>query len=105
MHTPNPPVEKDSFTYSQGKINLQYPDGRIERLIVAGPTKVEVGLDDSTGFAADTDGNGLDDVPTTMTLLNLFGYSTMGTEHVNVMPDPVTRAKGKSEEEVNTMTA
>src|SRR2546427_10422626 len=50
MHTPNPPVETDDFGYSQGKINLLYPNGQVERVIVAGPTQVKVDIDPATGF-------------------------------------------------------
>src|SRR4030095_3117590 len=65
MHTPNPRKEHDFFSYSQGKINIRKPDGTIERVIVAGPTEVTVCIDDTDGLAADTDGDGLDQVPTT----------------------------------------
>src|SRR6266700_2529635 len=100
MHTPNPPVETDDFGYSQGKINLLYPNGQIERVIVAGPTQVKVNIDPATGFAADTDGNGLDQAPTLMTLLNLMGNRSQGP--VTIRLDPSRPTVGQIEEKVNT---
>src|SRR5207245_920278 len=99
MHTPNPPVETDDFGYSQGKINLLYPNGQIERVIVAGPTQVKVNIDPATGFAADTDGNGLDQVPTMMTLLNLMGNSSQGPVVISL--DPTRPTTGQIEEDRN----
>jgi len=99
MHTPNPPVETDDFGYSQGKINLLYPNGQIERVIVAGPTQVKVNIDPATGLAADTDGNGLDQVPTMMTLLNLMGNSSQGPVMISL--DPTRPTLGQIEEKVN----
>src|SRR5438552_40220 len=100
MHTPNPPVETDDFGYSQGKINLLYPNGQVERVIVAGPTQVKVDIDPATGLAADTDFNGLDQVPTLMTLLNLMGNSSQGPVMISL--DPSQPSLGQIEEEVNT---
>src|SRR6266704_6014062 len=97
--TPNPQVETDDFGYSQGKINLLYPNQQIERVIVAGPTQVKVDIDPATGFAADTDGNGLDQVPTMMTLLNLMGNSSQGP--VTISLDPSRPTLGQIEEKVN----
>src|SRR6266852_7455629 len=99
MHTPNPPVETDDFGYSQGKINLLYPNQQIERVIVAGPTRVKVDIDPATGLAADTDGNGLDDVPTMMTLLNLVGNSSQGPVVISL--DPTRPTTGQIEEDMN----
>jgi hypothetical protein len=99
MHTPVIPQEVDYFSYSQGKINIRHPDGHIERVIVAGPTRVEVGLNDADGFAADTDGDGLDQVPTHMTDLNLMGNSSLGPVMVSLNPDKPTL--GEIEEKVN----
>ena len=99
MHTPEIPKEVDYFSYSQGKINIRHPDGHIERVIVAGPTRVEVGLSDADGFAADTDGDGLDQVPTLMTDLNLMGNSSLGPVMVSLNPAKPT--VGEIEEKVN----
>jgi hypothetical protein len=99
VHTPNPEQERDSFTYTQGKINLRNPNGQIERVIVAGPTEVLVNIPPN-GAAADTDGNGLDEVPMEMTSLNLAGNSSLGP--VLVMLDTARcRSFGKIEEKVN----
>jgi len=103
MHTPNLPKERDFFSYSVGKINIRHPDGRIERIIVAGPTLVEVCVDDRPGadqaLAADTDGDGLDEVPTVMTQLNLMGNSSLGPVMVSLNPNRPTT--GEIEEKVN----
>src|SRR4030095_3093152 len=99
MHTPNIPKETDYFSYSQGKINIRHPNGQIERGIVAGPTEVQVGLNDADGLAAATDGNGLDQVPTEMTQLMLQGNSSLGP--VMVMLDPNRPSLGQIEEKVN----
>ena len=96
---PKPPVETDYFSYSQGKLNLLFPDGRIERVSVGGPTRVEVEINECTGKAADNDRNGLDEVNTTMTLLNLVGSSSLGP--VAIMLDPDHPSRGQIEEEVN----
>src|SRR6185503_8123469 len=89
MHVPVIRKEVDYFSYSQGKINLRGPNG-IERIIVAGPTRVEVCISDADGFAADTDGDGLDQVPTLMTDLNLMGSSSQGPVMVIFDHEPPT---------------
>jgi hypothetical protein len=103
VHTPNPPKETDYFSYSQGKINLRLPNGQIERVIVAGPTTVEVCIDDRPGAgqgrAADLDGDGLEEVPTEMTQLMLAGNSPLGP--VQIMLDPSRPTRGGIEEKVN----
>jgi hypothetical protein len=103
MHTPNLPKERDFFSYSVGKINIRHPNGQIERVIVAGPTLVEVCLDDAPGanqaLAADADGDGLDEVPTLMTQLNLMGNSSLGPVMVSL--NPARPTTGEIEEKVN----
>src|SRR5205814_7763041 len=42
MHTSVIPKETDYFSYSQGKIVLQYPNGQRERIVVAGTTEAQV---------------------------------------------------------------
>jgi len=69
-------LEIDDFAYSQGKINIRHPNGLVERVVVAGPTQVAVGIS-PLGAANDSDGDGLDDVVTQMTLLNLMGNSSL----------------------------
>src|SRR5258708_30154756 len=74
------------------------PNGQREWVIVAGPTQVKVNIDPATGLAADTDGNGLDQVPTMMTLLNLMGNSSQGPVMISL--DPSQPSLGRIEEEV-----
>jgi hypothetical protein len=65
-----PPPERDYFTYSQGKINLLIGT-QVERVLVGGPT--EVRWTSANGEASDADNDGLDDVRTRITGLNLMG--------------------------------
>src|SRR5258708_10960505 len=75
------------------------PNGQREWVIVAGPTQVKVNIDPATGLAADTDGNGLDQVPTMMTLLNLMGNSSQGPVMISL--DPTRPTLGQIEEDMN----
>src|SRR5439155_13877053 len=99
MQSPNPVEVRVYFSFSQGKINLQFGvGGPIERVLVSGPTEVQVCIDPS-GLAADLNGNGLDEVPTVMTLLQLTGNSSHGP--VSISLDPSTPTTGVIEEKVN----
>ncbi len=99
--TPNPLIETDTFNMSQAKVTLEYPPsmgGGTETVLLNGPTTVQVYIPPS-GQAADTDGNGLDQVPTEMTLLSLTGMSSLGP--VTVTLDPYHTTTGMIEETVN----
>ena len=97
-HEPRPPIEIDVFEYSLGDIALQFPDGRTEPVTLAGPTTVHVMIPPD-GRAADTDGDGLDQVPTEMVALSLTGSSSLGP--VLVRLDPSHPTLGEIEERVN----
>jgi hypothetical protein len=102
VHTPNPtntpPVEIDNFPNTTAQITLTYASGLTETVNLQGPTTVEVNIPPS-GAAGDSDGNGLDDVSTEMTLMNLTGNSSMGPMTVTL--DPSQRSLGMIEEIVN----
>jgi len=95
VHTPNPPKEIDVFTSTVAQITIATPDGKTETIQLAGPTTVEVAIPPN-GQAADTDGNGLDQVSTEMTKLDLKGTSSLGP--VRVMLDPSAPSLGEIEE-------
>ena len=101
MHVPNPPKERDFFPNSHAEITVQDPFGRREVVKLDGPTTVLVCIDDSNGFAADTDGNGRDQVPTQMTQLDLAGVSTLLGGPVRIRLDATRPTIGKIEEQVN----
>jgi len=98
VHTPNPPVEVDIFPNTFAQITLAKPDGGTEVVNLSGPTTVEV-LIGLNGQAGDTDGDGLDQVPTEMTQLDLRGISSLGP--VQVTLDPSHRSVGEIEEKAN----
>src|SRR5260370_534702 len=99
MHTPNIQKETDTFQFSQAKIVLQYgAGGPTELVLLDGPTEVQVCIPPN-GLAADTDGNGLDQVPTLMTLLDLQGNSSKVP--VEMTLDPSQPTKGRIEETAN----
>ncbi len=91
-------VEIDTFLYSLAQVTLNYPDGSSETVTLAGPTTVRVIIPPS-GAATDPNGNGLDQVSTEMTQLNLTGNSSMGP--VTVTLDPNHPTLGQIEETVN----
>jgi hypothetical protein len=98
VHTPNPPIEVDSFGNTLAEIVLQLPSGAYEAVQLAGPTTVHVFIP-SNGAATDTDGNGLDDVMSEMVQLDLTGNSSLGP--VSVHLDPAHPSMGRIEERTN----
>jgi HYR domain len=98
VHTPNIPKEIDVFDYSLAKITLEYPGGANERITLAGPSTVKVCVTPQGG-AADTDGDGLDQVPTEMTQLELHGNSSQGP--VTVRLNAARPSLGEIEEQAN----
>jgi hypothetical protein len=103
MHTPNPPVEIDSFPASVAQVTLALPQPgggmKTETVNLSGPTVVQVDIDPATGFAADTDGDGLDQVPTRMLDLDMTGNSSLG--QVVVSLDPSRPTLGQIQETAN----
>ncbi len=102
VHTPNPtnppPVEIDYFSNTVAQVELQYPSGQTESITLTGPTTVHVAIAPN-GSALDTDGDGLDQVQTEMTQLDLSGNSSMGPVTVNL--DPAHPSRGEIEENAN----
>jgi hypothetical protein len=96
-HTPVPP-EIDDFRYSLARITMELANGKQETMTLAGPTTVEVDIEPD-GKAADTDGNGLDQVRSKLTRLLLRGNSSMGK--VQVRLDATRESLGQIEETAN----
>ena len=98
-HVPSPPApEIDHFPNSLAQITLQLPNGSSEVVGLAGPTTVHVWVS-PTGGAADTDGNGRDQVKTEIVQLQLMGSSSLGP--VMVRLNPTMPSLGEIEENVN----
>ena len=98
-HQPNPPVEIDVFGLALGMIELKRPDGGSERISLAGPATAQVMIPPD-GWAADTDGNGREQVTTRMMELDLTGTSpTLGPVHVTL--NPTRPSLGQIEELTN----
>lgn len=97
-HYPVPPVEHDLFPASMAIIQIQGALNEVVTLV--GPTAVDVQL-----TPADTDGDGLEQVPTEMMSMSLTGSSSVGPVTVNLRPptsDPFQRTLGEIEEDANT---
>jgi hypothetical protein len=90
-------LEKDEFPDSLAIATIMMPGGRTERIALTGPTTVEVKL----RTLADGDGDGLEEVQTRMTRLDLSGMSpTLGLVRVRLSPTRPTL--GEIEETRNT---
>jgi hypothetical protein len=99
-----PPIEIDEFQ-SSAVIELIGPNGT-ENIRLTGPSTVHVAIGPN-GEAADTDGDGLDQVKTEMVQLSLTGTSSMGPVSVEIRPvtkDPFKCSSGEIEETANTQT-
>ena len=93
-------VEVDKMPYGTAQLSLRKPDGTTEVVTLAGPTTVEVYFDgEQEGDADDSDNDGLDDVPSRMTEMDLRGNSLMGA--VQVTLDPERPSMGGMEEQAN----
>jgi hypothetical protein len=96
-------IEIDQFPDSSAVIELNGPNG-MERVNLMGPSTVHVAIGPN-GEAADTDGDGLDQVKTQMVQLSLSGSSSLGPVQVEIRPitkDPFQCSDGEIEETVNT---
>jgi hypothetical protein len=100
-HYPVPLVEHDFFPSSKAIIQIQ---GALNEIVtLSGPTEVDVQL-----TPADTDADGLEEVPTEMISMNLSGMSSVGPVTVTLRPpaaDPFQRTLGEIEEDANTGAA
>lgn len=91
-----PPVEVDDFPNSVGVIALGLPDGSEVTQVLFGAAKAVVQINPVTGGgAADTDGDGKEQVKTEMVSLDLNGGG------FNVTVNPAMPSKGEIEELVN----
>src|SRR5260221_10050479 len=99
MHTPNIVKEIDSFPNSYAEITVG-AGGQTEVVKLHGPTTVQVCIQDTDGFAADVNGNGLDEVPTQMTQFDLAGMSAIFGP-VRVRLDAARPTVGAIQERVN----
>lgn len=93
-------IEIDEFPDSSAVIELN----GTERINLRGPSTVHVAIGPN-GEAADTDGDGLDQVKTEMVQLSLSGNSSMGPVQVEIRPitkDPFQCSDGEIEETANT---
>ncbi len=95
-----PPVETDVFESSIGAVEISGPFGT-EKIAVYGPAAVQVYFEGAVeGSAQDDDGNGLDEVITEMTQLELSGTSSF-LGPVKIGLHPTTRSMGEIKETVN----
>jgi FG-GAP-like repeat/FG-GAP repeat len=84
---PGPPrLEVDVFPKAIGKISLMLPNGSVENIAVSGRTTI-VAQVPPTGSAADTDGDGLDQVGMEIVDLELLGNSSLGAVRVGLNPE------------------
>jgi hypothetical protein len=91
-------IEVDAFSRTVAAIAIDTPLGR-EVVRLRGPTTVHVMIDDDTGAATDSDGDGRDQVKTEMTQLELRGYSSVGL--VSVKLSSTRPTLGEIEETTN----
>ena len=95
---PQPAARIDKFPDSQSDITVLMQNGSTETIHLTGSTTVQVAIPPN-GAAADTDGNGLDDVPSLMTELDLARSSSIGPVHVTL--NPAIPSTGAIEEQAN----
>ncbi|MBI4546959.1 MAG: hypothetical protein HY707_03205, partial [Ignavibacteriae bacterium] len=98
-HMPNPEPEIDEFSVSLAVISLAYPDGNNETVFLSGPTTVKVQVPPN-GQAADTDGDGLEQVQAEIVSLSLTGTSSK-VGPLKVQLDPNRPSLGEIEEQAN----
>ena len=72
------PVEIDNFPFSLAEITLLKGDQQTETVRLHGPTVISVTIDPATGKTQETSRDGLDQVQTEMTQLELTGDSSFG---------------------------
>jgi hypothetical protein len=101
IHIPDP-KEVDVFPNSEAFVTVQSPTGLDPvTLFLRGPTAVEVAIP-PTGWAADTDADGLDQAPTRMTEMALVGKDPAGRSvALRLAAEPPTL--GAIEERNNTV--
>jgi hypothetical protein len=97
--TLQPAQRIDVFPHVQKELVWRLPDGKIERVLLSGTAAVAMRTDDY-GTAADTDGDGLDQVPTALVELDLRGTSSL-LGPVQVRLNPLRPSVGEIEERSN----
>ncbi len=95
----DPFIENDLFPSLDTALVLLGPSGSSEIVNFTGSLQVAVTFPTTEGSATDTDGNGLDQVPTEIVSLNLTGTSSLGT--ITLGLNPGMPSLGEIEELVN----
>ena len=91
-------AEIDTFPYAIARLTLQRADGAVETISLAGTSIMNVATTPE-GVAADTDGNGLDQVSAEVVSLDLAGTSSFGA--AQLVLDPTRASLGQLEERAN----
>ena len=86
-------LEVDHFPNSQALIGVRLPDGSVQSMVLNGPTTVEVDL----GMLGDGNGNGREEVPTELVMMELTGVGPLGPVRLRVMDESM----GMIEENAN----
>ena len=101
-HVPDPEIEVDEFPVSVATVTLQLPSGTTEELKLTGPTTVQVQI----GNVGDYDYDGVESVPTEMTMMQLTGTSpSLGPLTLRLRPPtsaPFHHTLGEIEEQTAT---
>jgi len=93
-------IEVDFFPTTLAEVTLVAPGGTEERVLLTGPTTVQVNFDGSIeGDATDDDGNQRDEVEAEIVNMDLVGNSSLGP--VRMVTSAVRRSKGQIEETAN----
>jgi CSLREA domain-containing protein len=97
--TPTPEYIVERFPFVEKKLVLATPQGGTEDVWLSGTAAVRASTDDA-GWAADTDGDGLEQVPAELVELHLVGMASWGAA-VEMRLDPAKRSFGEFEEWAN----
>ena len=93
-------IEVDDFPNSAATMRIGLPNGAEMTVALVGPTRVEVVIG-AAGESDDSDGDGLDEVPTEIVQMDLTGNSSMGPVIVRLNPSPLMPSLGEIEETAN----
>ena len=96
-------IEHDSLTLTGVPLELFSPDGFIEAISFNGSAQYDVFFPSTEGSASDTNGDGLEEVPTKMISLNLTGNSfSLGP--LVIALNPAAPSPGLLQEQTNINT-
>jgi hypothetical protein len=104
VHQPDPTVEHDVFPLTSAEVELDVPGLGPIRVNMSGPSSVDVFFEGPVeGDAVDDDFNGLDEVATRMTALDLAGFHpAVGDVYLRLNTGEVSL--GQIEENSNTLS-